>query len=100
MAVQAGNIGAGVAAFGPIHKEARSLGFVAFDTSLGLGGHAALDAKLLDLGEVCGCLLLGRVTWASQGQKQRYARQCYEFFIHRPTLLLDPEKSPSRGEAP
>ena len=52
VAVQAGDVGAGVAAVCPVGEDARRLDLVAFDAGLGLFGHAPLDAELLDFGHV------------------------------------------------
>jgi hypothetical protein len=49
VAVQAGDVGIGVAAVGPVPEQAGVGLFVAFDAGLGLRRHAALDSVFLDL---------------------------------------------------
>jgi len=71
VAVQAGNVGVGVAAVGPVGKDPRGRGPVALDAGLGFRRHAALDAVLLDDGEI-GLLLilLGQGPGGGQGNGQ------------------------------
>ena len=88
-----------MAAPGPIHKNAGTLGLVALDTGHRLLGHAALDAELLGLGKVCRLLLLGCIPGTPHGQKNGHARECHEFSFHRPTLLVFQKHQPAASRA-
>jgi hypothetical protein len=52
VAVQAGDVGVGVAAVGPVPEQTGVGLLVAFDAGLGLRRNAAFDAEFLDLGKV------------------------------------------------
>jgi hypothetical protein len=52
VAVQAGDIGIGMPALGPVRKNTGRCDAVAFDTCLGFRRDTALDAVLLDLGKI------------------------------------------------
>jgi hypothetical protein len=52
VAVQAGDVGIGVAAVGPVPEQTGVGLLVAFNTGLGLRWNAAFDAEFLDFGKV------------------------------------------------